>query len=84
MKVNWKVRLKNKSFYMAIIPALALVVQEFGKLFGINLDTSSTLSDLMNFVNAILVVLTLVGVVNDPTTQSLSDSDRALTYTKPK
>lgn len=84
MKINWKVRIKNKTFWIAFIPALALVIQQVFKLFGIEIDTSKATEELINLINALFILLAIIGVVSDPTTKGISDSKQAMTYEKPK
>ena len=84
MKINWTVRIKNKSFWLAIIPAILLLIQVVAALFGFELDLNDLGTKLLSVVNALFSVLVILGVVVDPTTSGLSDSDRALTYTEPK
>lgn len=83
MKINWTVRLKNKNFWLALVPALALLFQAFADIFGIKLEFSQTVDKILVFVNVLFAVFVLVGVVNDPTTTGLSDSTRALEYEEP-
>ena len=83
-QINWTVRAKNKNFWLALIPALALLAQAVMAVFDIKLDFGVTVDRLLVVVNALFVVLALVGIVNDPTTQGLGDSDRAMTYKEPK
>ena len=82
-KINWKVRILNKAFWLTLVPALALLLQTFLAVFGVKLELGETVDKLLVFINALFVVLVIVGVVNDPTTAGLSDSERALTYTEP-
>ena len=82
--INWKVRLKNKAFWMAIIPAVLLLVQQLCSLFGIELNMAGVSEQLTAIVGTVFAVLSLVGIVNDPTTSGLSDSERAMTYQEPK
>lgn len=82
--MNWKVRLKNKYFWISIIPALILVIESVAKCFGVTLDMTDLQNNLIAVVNAIFVVLVIIGVVNDPTTDGLSDSNQAMTYETPK
>lgn len=82
--INWKVRIKNKAFWMAIIPALLLLVQTAAALLGITLDLTETQGKLLGLVNAVFGVLTVIGIVNDPTTAGISDSYLAMTYQSPK
>ena len=84
MKINWTVRLKNKNFWIAIIPALLLLIQVVAAVFGFTLDLGDLGNKLLAVVNAVFAVLAILGVVNDPTTASLNDSERAMTYTEPK
>lgn len=83
MKINWNVRIKNRAFWVAIIPAILLMVQVIAGVFGYNLDLGDLGNKLVAVVNAVFSVLVILGVVTDPTTQGVSDSDRAMTYTKP-
>lgn len=82
--INWKVRLRNKAFWLAVIPAALLLIQAIAALFGYTLDLGDTGDKLLTIVNATFALLTILGVVNDPTTAGLQDSGLALTYDKPK
>ncbi len=84
MKINWTVRLKSKTFWLAMIPALILLVQVAAAVFGLELDLGDLGNKLLAVVNALFSVLTILGVVTDPTTAGLSDSKQALTYIEPK
>lgn len=84
MKINWTVRIKNKSFWLSLIPALLLLTQAGAAVFGHALDFGDLGNKLMAFVNSLFAVLALLGVVNDPTTQGMRDSSQALTYQRPK
>lgn len=84
MKINWTVRIKNKAFWLAIIPALLLLIQVVAAVFGFTLDMGDLGNKLLAVVNAVFAVLAILGVVNDPTTASLNDSENAMNYTAPK
>ena len=84
MKINWTVRLKNKNFWLAIIPAILLLIQVVASVFGFKMDMGDMGNKLLAVVNAVFTVLAILGVVNDPTTESMSDSEQALTYAEPK
>ena len=84
MKINWLVRIKNKNFWFAFIPALLLLVQVVAALFGFSLDLGDLGNKLLAVVNAAFSVLAILGIVTDPTTKGISDSEQALTYQKPK
>lgn len=81
--INWKVRIKNKAFWLALIPAVLLVVQVFAALFGFELATDALEVKLLACANAVFALLTVLGIVTDPTTAGIADSDRAMTYCKP-
>ena len=83
MKINWVVRLKNKSFWLAIIPAVLLLIQAVADVAGFQLDFGDISEKLITVVNAVFVVLSILGIVVDPTTDGIGDSTRALTYTTP-
>lgn len=83
MKINWIVRIRNKTFWLSLIPALLLLVQVVVAVFGVELDLGDLGNRLLAVVNAVFAVLTILGVVTDPTTEGVSDSKRALTYSKP-
>lgn len=82
--INWLVRIKNKNFWVAIIPAVLLLIQVIAAVFGFEIDLGDLGNRLLDVVNAAFTVMVILGVVNDPTTDGLSDSKQALTYTEPK
>lgn len=84
MKINWRVRIKNKNFWIAFIPAMLLLIQVVAAVFGFTLDLGDLGNKLLAVVNAAFAVLSIVGIVTDPTTKGVSDSEQALTYDKPK
>lgn len=83
MKINIPVRFKNKAFWIALIPAVLLLIQMVAKVFGYDLDFGELGENLINVVNALFAVLAIIGIVNDPTTHGFTDSTRALGYDKP-
>ena len=78
--INWKVRIKSKTFWLAIIPAILLLVQTVAAVFGYSLDFQALEGHLLDVVNAVFLVLTILGIVVDPTTAGVSDSELAMTY----
>lgn len=82
--INWTVRIKNKTFWLALVPAVLLLVQVVASVFGYTLDLGELGDKLLAVVNALFAVLTILGIVTDPTTKGVSDSAQALTYEKPK
>ena len=83
MNINWKVRIANKQFWLQIIPAVILLLQAVASVFGFSLDLSDVGDKLVEVVNATFGVLVIIGVVTDPTTKGISDSERAMTYEEP-
>ena len=84
MKINWKVRIKNKNFWIGLVPAMLLLAQVVAGVFGYSLDLGDLGNKLLAVVNAAFGVLAVLGVVTDPTTRGVSDSEQAMTYDKPK
>ncbi len=82
--MNWKVRIKNKTFWLTVIPAVLLLVQVVAAVFGYSLDFGDLGNKLLAVVNAVFALLSIVGIVNDPTTAGVTDSAQALTYQVPK
>lgn len=82
--INWTVRIKNKAFWLAVIPALLLLAQTVAAMFGYTLDLGDIGNKLIAVVNAVFSVLVILGVVNDPTTAGMSDSKQAQGYNYPK
>ena len=82
--INWKVRIKNKMFWLTLIPAVLLLVQVVAAVFGYTLDLGDLGNKLLAVVNAVFGVMAVLGVVTDPTTAGVSDSAQALTYDSPK
>ena len=89
MNINWKVRLKNPTFWAQIILSIiSPILVGLGAQWQ-DMTTWAALWDaLRNAVsNPVIVVSVLVSVwnlLNDPTTSGLSDSSQALSYTEPK
>ena len=83
MNINWKVRIKNKAFWVALIPAVLLLIQVIAAVFGYTLDLGDLGNRLLDVVNALFSVLVILGIVTDPTTAGVGDSTQALTYEEP-
>lgn len=81
--INWKVRIKNKWFWLAFIPAVLTLIRAVAALFGFQIDTETINAQLTAIIEALFAVLVIMGVVVDPTTKGVSDSDRAREYDKP-
>ena len=81
MKVNWKVRFKNKTWLSMFISLIVGFVFNMLKLFDI--VPSFTENLVMNIVGQVLTFLGLMGVIVDPTTVGFDDSNRAMSYDEP-
>lgn len=72
--INFKLRLQNKATLVALISAVFLMLQQFGLHIPTNIQEG---------VNTFVGILVIIGIVTDPTTKGIGDSERALTYIKP-
>lgn len=81
--INVTVRMKNKAFWLAIVPAVLLLVQVCAAPFGYKWDFVVLNRQIADIINAAFAVLSILGVVTDPTTAGFSDSERAMSYTTP-
>lgn len=78
MKLNWKARFKNKTFVISFVTLIVAFVYQMLGLFGVVPSISE--SSIVNVVTIIINMLATFGVLVDPTTDGMSDSDRAMTY----
>ena len=81
--INWKVRFRHKTFWTSLLPLLILTVQNLARVFGFEIDLGDKTNEIMAAVTPMLSALTLLGIVVDPTTKGIGDSERALSYDKP-
>ena len=82
MNINWKIRFQNKTFLTGLISLVVVFVYDLLQLLEI--APPVTQSAVMQVAEGILMILGMVGVIADPTTNGLSDSKQAMTYTSPK
>lgn len=81
MKINWRVRLKSPAFWIATIPVVIAFVYAVLALLGI---TPSITEDIaQNAFIAVIALLAQLGIIVDPTTKGIGDSERAMKYIKP-
>lgn len=73
--INFKLRLQNKATLVALISAVFLMLQQFGLEIPRNIQEG---------VNTFVVILIILGIVTDPTTKGLGDSEQALGYHEPR
>lgn len=67
--INWMVRIKNKTFWLTVVPAILLLAQAVAALLGFELDLNDFGDRLRDVINAVFGVLTIIGIVNDPDCQ---------------
>lgn len=84
MSINWRVRAKNKTFWLALSPAVLLLVQQVAGLFGVALDFGQLQDQLVAIAGTVFALLAILGIVADPTTAGVGDSEQAMGYTEPK
>lgn len=84
MKINWKVRVNNQTWWITLIPAVLVLIAAVADLFGITLDLSVLGEKLVYAVKCLFLVLGILGIVVDPTTAGMSDSQQAMSYAQPK
>ncbi len=75
-KINWRVRLRNKTFWLTLVPLLVLLSQQLG--------LNWVPENWESIFTTVMTILTVVGIVNDPTTVGITDSEQALVYYEPK
>lgn len=80
-KINWKVRFKNKLFLGSFLSLIVSFV--FGMLRLFEVYPALTENEVLNIINQALSFLGLIGVIVDPTTAGIYDSERAMTYSEP-
>lgn len=82
--INWKVRIKNKTFWITIIASILLLIQQVLALFGVSMDFADLSQQLIDICGTVFAILSIIGVVVDHTTAGIGDSEQALLYDEPK
>ena len=82
MKINWKVRIRHRQFWVAMIAAFVLLANQVASLF--NLDITLISAKIQQTLESILLILALFGIILDPTTEGVKDSSQAMVYVKPR
>ena len=81
MKINWKVRFKNRTWVAAFVSCIITTIYQ---LMGmLEIAPAITQDEVVQVVTAVLQILTLTGVMIDPTTVGINDSERALGFEEP-
>lgn len=79
--INWKVRLQNKTWLLAMLAAIVAFVYQVLALLGIVPAVSQ--DQVTQLIGLVINILVALGIVVDPTTTGVTDSSRALQYDKP-
>lgn len=79
-KINWKIRLQSKVFVISLLGLIFLLVQQILAIFGISWDYAVINDQLTQVINTVFLLLALLGVVKDPTTPGIEDSENAMEY----
>lgn len=81
MRINWKVRLQNKTWLLAMLAAIVAFAYQLLGLLGIVPAVSQ--DQITQLIALVINILVALGIVVDPTTTGVTDSTRALHYDKP-
>lgn len=84
MHINWKVRIRNKTFWLTLIPLLFVMAKQVCALFGVELAVDGIAEQVVGIVETAFIIIGLLGIFNDPTTAGLNDSAQAMNYQLPK
>lgn len=82
--INWGVRIKNKQFWIGMIPAAAIVAKNVLAESGVEIELTDLQQGIAIGLNIVFGIMALLGVAVDPTTEGVGDSRQALTYENPK
>ena len=82
MKINWKVRLKNKTWLLAFAGAIVAFVYQILGMLGVVAPIAE--DNVTQIIGLLVNLLVALGIVQDPTTAGMSDSIEALSYSEPK
>ena len=81
-KINWGNRFKNKTVLLSLVAAVALFANQITQAFG--LDYSAQVEQAVNIAGSVITLFVGLGIVVDPNTKGVADSELAQTYTKPR
>lgn len=82
MKINWKVRLQHKQFWVSLIALLLVLANQVASIFMLDITLIS--EQITGVSETILMILALMGIIIDPTTSGVNDSVNSMDYDKPK
>lgn len=73
--MDWKTRIRSKAFWITLVPAVVVLAQMVGNIFGLDMSKLTGLSEqLIGVINALFVVLSILGIAVDPTTKGIKDN----------
>lgn len=75
MKINWRVRIKSKVFWVSVIPLVLVLVQQVLGWFSVTIPADTINREALDMINSVFLLLGVLGVVNDPTTKGVNDSE---------
>lgn len=82
MKINWKLRLQNKTTLVALVVLCVAFIYQILGFF--NVVPAISQDEVVSAISVLIKILCLLGIVVDPTTDGISDSEQALTYEVPR
>ena len=82
MKINWKVRMQHKQFWVALIALFIVLANQIAGIFGVDITIYN--DQVTAITETVLSILALLGIIIDPTTAGASDSHQSMRYDKPK
>lgn len=80
MRINWKVRIRSRQFWLGVVGALGAFALSVANALGVGGSASPLVEAIEGAASAALTVLALLGVVVDPTTEGMGDSEQVLQY----
>lgn len=80
--INWKLRFKNKTTLVAMCGALVTFIYQMLSLLGVTPKVSQ--NEIVQLIGLIINILVAMGIITDPTTKGVADSDTALGYKEPR
>ena len=82
MKINWKVRMQHKTFWVSLVSLLIVLANQIAGIFEYDITIYN--AQVTAITETVLGILALLGIIIDPTTSGASDSYQAMRYDKPK
>ena len=82
MKINWKVRVQSGAFWVGISGLVLTLIYYVLDMVGIVPAYSQ--EQVVNVAMMVVQILSFIGIVTDPTTKGIKDSEQAMEYEKPK